>query len=420
MKNRTNKLLPVFACLAFFGNAHAENSSAEKVINISIFGDHGVIPFYNVLDDDDQPIRTMADYMADQVEGHLEKNHTMEGFSPTPAMFEPAQGSWVPASGMYPVAWAQKEHCQTRGCDFALMLGDNIYPDGATLGADGVTDARRFKEMLHQPYGNFGAGTPNFTIYSMLGNHDWRVSREAAVAQMEYLQQHPNFYMPDLFYKVSPPGFEGEVEIFVIDTEMLLASGVVKEEKVDVDGNELDSGHYETWPDHIKLKTPEEKRMLEWLETSLKNSKARWKIVAGHHALWSGGGSKFEKARTLRKLFMPTLCRYADAYFNGDDHTLEAWTDDCVGVTDALSPPLPLMTSGAAGKQRNIHPALIKKQQQNYPGVTSLFSKGQAFGFIHAQIKGEELRVQILTTPNDLSGRPIVEAEFTFPRRTTN
>jgi hypothetical protein len=51
MNNRTNKLLPVFACLAFFCNLHAENSSAEKVINIAIFGDHGVIPFYDPLDE---------------------------------------------------------------------------------------------------------------------------------------------------------------------------------------------------------------------------------------------------------------------------------------------------------------------------------------------------------------------------------
>lgn len=30
------------------------------------------------------------------------------------------------ASGMYPVAWAQEEHCGNRGCDFALMLGDGL------------------------------------------------------------------------------------------------------------------------------------------------------------------------------------------------------------------------------------------------------------------------------------------------------
>jgi hypothetical protein len=420
MQNKIRNLLPALACLVISGFALADNSNPNKVINITVFGDHGVIPFYDPLDEDALPLTTIGDYMAEQAADHLKKNHTMEGFSPTPAMFEPAQGSWVSASGMYPVAWAQKENCEQQGCDFALMLGDNIYPDGATLGADGVADSRRFKEMFDQPYGKLGAGVSNFTIYSMMGNHDWRGTREGVIAQMEYLQQHPNFYMPDLFYKVSPPGFEGEVEIFVIDTEMLLASNVVKVEKYDINGNELDSGRYEKWPDHNKLKTPAEKRMIEWLDESLKSSTARWKIVAGHHALWSGGGSKFEKARTLRKLFMPTLCRYADAYFNGDDHTLEAWTDDCVGVTDALKPGLPVLTSGAAGKQRNIHPALIKQQQQNYPGVTSLFSKGQVWGFMHVRIEGDVMTVKILSTPNDLSGRPVKEAEFVFPRRTTN
>ncbi|QIB64551.1 metallophosphoesterase [Kineobactrum salinum] len=420
--NIVNKILLLSAvpCLLLAAGTQVQAEKAQQVISFSVFGDHGVIPFYDTLDDDEEPFTTLNEYLEDQVNDHLEKNRSMAGFSPTPATFEPAHGSWVPASGMYPVAWAQQEHCKRRACDFAIMLGDNMYPDGATLGTDGVDDRRRFREMLDQPYGKFGAGVPDFTIYSMLGNHDWRGSRESAVAQMEYLQQHPNFYMPDFFYKVSPPGFEGEVEIFVIDTEMLLASSTVKQEEYDLDGNEIDTGRLEHSPDHVKFKTAEERNMVAWLERSLKSSNARWKLVAAHHPLWSGGGSKFEKARTLRKLYMPILCRHADAYFNGDDHTMEAWADDCTGVEDALEPPLPLLTSGAAGKQRTIHPAFIKQQERNYPGLTKLFSKGQTWGFMHARIEGDELTVQILTTPNDMSGRPIVEAEFSFPRRSVN
>lgn len=425
MNNLKNLL--IFSTMSFLsascaaqGGATTETSPANKVVSFSVWGDHGLIPFYDTLDDDEEPFRTMGEFLEDQVDDHLQKNKTLAGFTPSPAAFEASQGGWVTASGMYPVAWAQEEHCGNRGCDFALMLGDNMYPDGAMMGADGVDDSRRFAEMLDKPYGKLGAGVPNFTIYSMMGNHDWRGSRESVWAQMAYLQEHPNFAMPNIFYRASPPGFEDEVEIFVIDTEMLLASSVVKKESYDVDGNEIETGELEEWPDHVKFQSPEERNMIAWLEESLKNSTAKWKIVAGHHALWSGGGSKFEKARTLRALYKPILCRHADAYFNGDDHTMEAYTDACTGVAGALQPPLPVLTSGAAGKQRTIHPAFIKQQEKNYPGVVNLFSKGQTWGFMHARIEGDELTVQILTTPNDMSGRPIIEAEYTFPRRSVN
>ena len=45
---------------------------------------------------------------------------------------------WVAASGQASVAHAMRAYCDTGpDCEFAVMLGDNIYPDGATAGADG-------------------------------------------------------------------------------------------------------------------------------------------------------------------------------------------------------------------------------------------------------------------------------------------
>jgi hypothetical protein len=310
------------------------------------------------------------------------------------------------------------EHCRRAGCDFGVMLGDNIYPDGATLGTDGIDDQRRFTDMLDRPFGRLGAGTPGFGIYAMLGNHDWRHSREGALAQMNYLQQHPNFRMPGLFYRAVPPGFEGEVELFVIDTEMLLASTTVHKDVLDSQGNELKTGEIETWDAHIRPQTAEERAMVEWLTRSLAASNARWKLVFGHHALWSGGGSKYEKARALRRLLLPALCRHADAYFAGDDHMLEVYTDDCRSIEGALPAPIPLLVSGAAAKYRPLHPAFMTQQAKNNPEIRHLWSKGSTWGFMWARIAGEHLELQVYSTTPDLSGRPVLEAKFDFPRRT--
>ncbi|HSW33114.1 MAG TPA: metallophosphoesterase [Steroidobacteraceae bacterium] len=391
--------------------------ATRRPASIVIFGDSGYIPSYERLDADEPPLRSLGDYLAAEARDWLERNPTLDGFTPTPWTFESALGSHIAASGLYPVAWAMDETCRSAGCDFGVMLGDNIYPEGATLGTDGIDDQRRFGDMLDRPFGKLGAGTPDFAIYAMLGNHDWKHSREGALAQVQYLQQHPNFRMPGLFYRVVPPGFDGEVELFVVDTEMLLASTRVAKDRLDEQGNELQTDEVETWEAHVRPQTAEEREMVQWLGRSLAASTARWKLVFGHHALWSGGGSKYEKARSLRRLLLPALCRHADAYFAGDDHMLEVYTDACTAVEGAPAAPLPLLVSGAAGKYRPLHPAFMAQQSSNNPQLRNLWSKGSTWGFMWTRLAGETLQLRVFSTPADLSGRPVLEAQFEFPRR---
>jgi tartrate-resistant acid phosphatase type 5 len=393
------------------------SDGGRRAASMVIFGDSGYIPSYERPDADEPPLRTLGEFYAAEARDWLESHPTLDGFTPAPWTFESALGGYLPASGLYPVASAMDETCRRVGCNFGVMLGDNIYPDGATLGTDGIDDQRRFSDMLDRPFGRLGAGVPGFGIYAMLGNHDWRHSREGAMAQVSYLQQHANFRMPSLFYRAVPPGFEGEIELFVIDTEMLLASTTVHKDALDAQGNELRTGELETWDAHIRPQTAEERAMVEWLARSLASSKARWKLVFGHHALWSGGGSKYEKARALRRLLLPALCRHADAYFSGDDHMLEVYTDDCRAVDGSMPAPLPLLVSGAAAKYRPLHPGFMSQQVRNNPEIRSLWSRGSTWGFMWARLDGDRLELQVYSTPADLSGRPVLEARFEFPRR---
>jgi len=383
-----------------------------------VFGDSGYIPAYEDFAQGEAPFTTLEAYLAEE-RSAWEKRHNPSEFRPAPAVFESSLGSFMPASGLYPVAWAMEDTCRSKGCQFAAMLGDNVYPNGGTLGADARFDSRRYNDMLHKPFHRLGKGVADFTIYAMMGNHDWRISREATMGQLLYLQEHPSFTMPGYFYRVSPPATRGEVELFVIDTEMLLAGTTVYKDKLAQDGSgrEASDTELETFPAHIAAQSDAERNMVSWLENALANSTARWKIVLGHHALWSGGGSKFEKARSLRKLLMPALCRHADAYFAGDDHMLEMYTDNCKQVDGALAEPLPVLVSGAAAKWRPNHPAFIAQQEKTYAELDMLWSEGATWGFMYVVLDGDTMRIEAVIPATDFSRTSRVEKVATFARR---
>jgi hypothetical protein len=314
-----------------------------------------------------------------------------------------------------------KSYCAGQArCDFGLMLGDNIYPSGATLGADGKSDADRFRQVLEEPFGNLVEGIPDYQTYVTLGNHDWETSREAGFAQIAFLEQSDTFYMDGPFFSVKPPAGKGEIELFVIDTSMMLASTTVYEDSLDESGGEVVTDIIDV-PDYfVEPLTQAERDMASWLEEALRTSTARWKFVVGHHPIWSSSGSKFEQGRVLREMILPAMCRYADAYLVGHDHTLEIHTDDCsAALGQASARPLVQVVSGAAAKQRPVNTSFMRQQELKYPEHTTLFARGLLWGFAHMQIEGDSAAVRLLSIPNDGSSTISVDFEYTFEHRST-
>ncbi len=171
----------------------------------------------------------------------LEDKRPPAEFKPPPAYRGRIPGSWVAASGQAAVADAMRRYCDgPRECEFAVMLGDNIYPDGATAGADGRDDARAFRRMsctsLMRRSPPF---SEEFRIYVALGNHDWRTSREGAMAQVRFHETTRPFYMDGIRYRVAPTGDARELEVFVLDTHVLLSGVTVLEDELADDGSEL-------------------------------------------------------------------------------------------------------------------------------------------------------------------------------------
>jgi hypothetical protein len=389
---------------------------APTAMSLLLFGDHGYDLDYISADERSAPL-TREQALAAERKDWIEDKRPPAEFEASPLVPLPDTGGYVTASGMMPVAHAMKAYCATTRCDAAVMLGDNIYPDGPTGGADGVSDAQRFADILARPYGDFGALAPEFRIYATLGNHDWRTSREAALSEVAYLGRTRPFYMDGIIYRVKPIG-QPDVELFVLDTEVLLAGETVYKAELADDGSELPGRAIQKRPEWTKPQTDLEKNMVAWLERSLRDSDARWKIVIAHHPLWASSGSKFQEGKVLRRLLLPTLCKYADMYLAGHDHTLELHSDSCAKALPGEGvPPLPEIVSGAAAKQRPLNTWFMAHQARENPEMTTHFAKGMTWGYVHLAIEGDKATARVFTTPEHGSGTNVLEATQVFHRR---
>ena len=406
-------LAVVALALAVAGCAHA-----PRTVQFLAFGDSGY--HYDYLETDDEPgPQTYEAFVEEERIDWMEDKRPPAAFEPPPAYRRPDTGSWIAASGQAAVARAMQAYCKTReACEFAVMLGDNIYPDGATAGADGRDDAERFRKIFAEPYASFAALSPNFHVYVALGNHDWRTSREGAMAQVRFHETTPPFYMDGIRYRFAPTGDPRDLEIFVLDTHVLLSGVTVLEDELADDGSELHTDEVDPPSPWSLPQTDAERDMVAWLERSLAASPARWRIVIGHHPIWSSAGSKFQQARALRALILPALCRHADLYLAGHEHTLELHTDTCKKVPQARDrPPLPEVVSGAAAKQRPLNTAFARHQVRQNPELTSVWTRGLIWGFAHVTLRGDEATIRMVSTPDDGSGVPQVEFEHRFDRR---
>lgn len=401
------------AALLLAGCATSTQKSAAS-IGFLAFGDHGYSLDY--LDAKDLVPRSREQYVAQARVKWLKEKRPAAGFVPGPITM--VGNSAVATSGMMPVANAMTSWCKTAKCQFGVMLGDNIYPDGATMGADGRDDARRFQDIFVTPYGKFGWGQQDFRIYAVLGNHDWHTSRAAALSEMAFLEKTRPFHMDGPSYAAKPPAANGEVEVFALDTHVLLAGEKVLDDNLADDGSEVATTTYDSSEPWTQPATPAERALVADLEARLKASTAKWKIVIGHHPLWSSAGGKFQQSRSLRAALLPVLCRNADLYFAGHEHTLELATDDCsTAVMGTKLPPMPAIVTGAAGKQRPLNTAFMAHQSRNNLQYHAIFARGMAWGFAHVMLTGDTATVTLLTTPDDGSGTPQVLASHDFARR---
>jgi hypothetical protein len=409
--------LLIASCTAPAPRATQDTAPQSKAVTLLAFGDGGY--HYDHLDKKAYAkVVTEEQFMAKERKDWVEERRPPAEFDHPPMYKLPGNGSVIAATGQMPTARAMKSYCAQQSCDFGVMLGDNIYPDGAMADAD---DAKRFRDVFTTPYGSLVEGRDSFRIYSVLGNHDWHTSRDGALAQVRFLETTPPFFMNGLFYRVVPAATHGDVEIFALDTQVLLAATKTPEAVLAEDASEVQTDDLEYFEPWSAPQNEAEHNMVRWLEASLASSKARWKIVIGHHPLWSTAGSKFQQAKSLRRLILPALCRYADLYLAGHEHTLEVHTDGCSeALPGSDMTPLPQVVSGSASKMRPTNSAFIRQQLQAHPELRTLYARGLTWGFAHLTFAGDRATVRLIETPRDGSGTAQVTYEHSFARRSSS
>ena len=167
----------------------------------------------------------------------------------------------------YAVAAAMTRYYQQNPYKLVVLAGDNIYDNG---------EIGKISSAFEQPYQTL---LKNGVIFrACLGNHDIRS------ANGDRQVQYPGFNMPGRYYTFR----DKAVQFFVLDTN------------VNVD-----------W----SAQRP-------WLEKELSRSNAPWKIVYGHHPIYSSG--VYGNTQAFIDSLSPLFKKYGvQLYINGHEHSYE-------------------------------------------------------------------------------------------------
>ncbi|HLX91751.1 MAG TPA: tartrate-resistant acid phosphatase type 5 family protein [Puia sp.] len=186
------------------------------------------------------------------------------------------------------------------GTDFFVALGDNFYPSGVRSVHD-----HRWLDSYEDIY---TAHSLENDWYVVPGNHDYKGSVQA---EIDYTNIDRRWNMPARYYakKFRLKGDStGEVLIVFLDTTPLISD-------------------YYFSPDHADVKAQDTSVQMRWLEKVLSDPSPtiKWKIVTGHHPLYSGGHRiDAQETKDIRDRLEPIFDKYhVDLYICGYEHSLQ-------------------------------------------------------------------------------------------------
>lgn len=314
------------------------------------------------------------------------------------------------------VAKVVEKVCAMRGCDFALLAGDNIYEQGAVATSD-----PSFASAFRTPYANL-----HFPFLVALGNHDNSNSLAGegtahvkGDVQVDYAASADNidkkWVMPDRYYRYALPAGSSSplMEFFVIDASPITHFGD--------DPNPQWSGA--TLATYNAGQT-------SFFQDALAGSKARWKFALAHHPYISNGqhgnAGSFEiganpdacslpvssstcRGAAYKSFLENTICNKADVFFTGHDHEMY-W----------------LMPTAACGKTEFILSGNGSKERTSQDKMRNpvFYQADETYGFVWVQVEGDTMTAAVyrvgaggVATDKDAAGNPVPAYQRSFARQ---
>ena len=225
---------------------------------------------------------------------------------------------------------------------FVLTVGDNFQSSEGVPSADSPL----WKSVFEDVYAAPSLQTP---WYPALGNHDYDGEPQA---QIDYTKRSKRWRLNAPYYTwTETVDADTTVQFFVLDSTPLIekyASGSRFEKR--------------------GRSRPDPRVQIAWLSRALAASKAKWKIVAAHHPVYSGGPMHGDNA-DIKKHIQPLLHKHGvQIYLGGHVHNFQHLKKDNFPVNYFV------IGSGAllrpAGKHR-----YEKFAQGNTPGFAAITVK---------------------------------------------
>ena len=177
--------------------------------------------------------------------------------------------------------------------EFIVSTGDNFYPNGVAS-----IDDPNWEDSFEDVFNGFFLNCP---WYVVLGNHDYRGSIEA---EINYTYKSQRWNMPAQYFHQD---FEDEglkIRMVFLDTQPFELE-YYKEEK------------------YKKVWDQDTTAQLKWMDSILSDNSADWKIVVGHHPMYTGG-KRIDEENTVRNQLEKYLIKHeVDVYFAGHEHDIQ-------------------------------------------------------------------------------------------------
>ena len=188
----------------------------------------------------------------------------------------------------------------TLDVDFIVSTGDNFYPKGVQSIHDPMWK-RSFEDI-------YSAFSLQEDWYPVLGNHDYAGSPEA---QIDYSKISRRWRMPSRYHHFERVADDGTRVLFVF-----------------LDTNPFEKKYYaededEPFRTNILSQAKDSAAQKKWLDKTLTTSSADWKIVFGHHPLYSAGKRKGQTGDVSSSLLPILKQGGAHIYIAGHEHHLE-------------------------------------------------------------------------------------------------